>query len=555
MNLRCAAYARFSSEKQNSVSIDDQLRKCREYAARQGWHFLEDSIYCDEALSGAGADRPGLCALLDSARAKPPDFDVILVDDTSRLSRNQGDAFHIFQDLKFVGVRVVAVSQGIDTEHEQAQVLMTVHGLVDSLYLEELAKKTHRALEGLALRGCSTGGRCFGYKTVFEKSGTLLEVNESEAVVVRRIFEMSAAGQSLKTIARTLNAEGVKPPRPRARKRYATWCPSAIREMLRRELYIGRVVWNRSRFIKTPGTNKRVRRLRPPNEWVTVERPELRIVPDGLWLRVQRRQTWLKARYASGGGPGLLTRAASSRYLLSGFLSCGVCGADLIIVSGRKAFRAPQYGCPQHFYRGTCSNDLKERQDRLEARLLHELQEAVLKPEALEYALEEFERQLRAAIPSRSREHARLQERAAKLKSEIGRLTEAVAEAGHSTNLLKAIALREAEWELVESSLATCRPETAVVQAAELRRFAMDRISDLPRLFAGETGLARIELAKHIEKFLLMPVTAGGERFYVAEGEWNLLGTGTEMGRAGRLLSGPARMVAGAGFEPATSGL
>jgi site-specific DNA recombinase len=555
MNLRCAAYARYSSEKQNSVSIDDQLRKCREHATRQGWRLLEDCVYSDEALSGAGADRPGLRALLDSALATPRAFDAVLVDDTSRISRNQGDVFRIFERLNFAGVRVVAVSQGIDTQHEQADVLLTVHGLVDSLYLKELAKKTHRALEGLALRGRSTGGRCFGYKTIREKSGVLLEVNEGEAAVVRRIFEMSAAGQSLKTIARTLNAEGVKPPRPRVRKRYATWCPTAIREMLRRELYIGRVVWNRSRFVKAPGSNKRLRRLRPPNEWITVERPELRVVSDELWLRVQRRVSWLKARYANCGRPGLLTRAASNRYLLSGFLSCGICGADLIIVAGRKAFRAPQYGCPQHFYRGACSNSLKERQDWLEARLLHELQEAVLKPEALEYAIGEFERQLSAALSSRSSEKAGLQDRAAKLNSEIERLTEAVAEAGHSANLLKAIATREAELERVESGLATCNPASAQVQTEALRRFAIDRMTDLPRLLAGETGLARIELAKHVEKIRLTPTEAGGERFYVAEGKWNLLGAGPEMGRAGQLLNCPARSIAGAGFEPATSGL
>jgi site-specific DNA recombinase len=86
----------------------------------------------------------------------------LLVDDTSRLSRNQGETSRIFERLTFLGVRIVAVSQGIDTHSEQADVLMTVHGLVDSLYIKELAKKTHRGLEGRAIRGLHTGGRCFG---------------------------------------------------------------------------------------------------------------------------------------------------------------------------------------------------------------------------------------------------------------------------------------------------------------------------------------------------------------------------------------------------------
>ncbi len=93
--------------------------------------------------------------------------------------------------------------------------------MVDSLYVKELAKKTHRGLEGLMLRGQHTGGRCFGYDSipVSGTTGKQLIVNESEAVVVRRIFEMSAEGASLKTIAKALNRECVPSPRPRTGNR------------------------------------------------------------------------------------------------------------------------------------------------------------------------------------------------------------------------------------------------------------------------------------------------------------------------------------------------
>ena len=115
--------------------------------------------------------------------------------------------------------------------------------------------------------------------------------------MVRRIFQMSANGMSLKNIAKALNAEKVSPPRPRATTVHATWCPTAIREMLRRELYIGHVVWNRSRFVKVPGTKRRVGRPRPKNEWRIQGRPELRIVSDELWRAVQARQARLKEQY------------------------------------------------------------------------------------------------------------------------------------------------------------------------------------------------------------------------------------------------------------------
>ena len=84
---RCAIYARFSSEKQNPLSIDQQIRKCREYADRAGLHVLEECIFADQAITGATDHRAGLGRLLTCAKAKPPAFNVILVDDTSRLSR------------------------------------------------------------------------------------------------------------------------------------------------------------------------------------------------------------------------------------------------------------------------------------------------------------------------------------------------------------------------------------------------------------------------------------------------------------------------------------
>src|SRR5216683_2453249 len=117
--------------------------------------------------------------------------------DNSAPMRYATDAVQLFERLKFAGVRVIAVGQGIDTHSEQADVLVTVHGLVDSLYVKELAKKTHRGLEGVLLRGLHAGGRCYGYRNVpAEGGGVKLEIEEAEAEVVRRIFQMSANGTS-----------------------------------------------------------------------------------------------------------------------------------------------------------------------------------------------------------------------------------------------------------------------------------------------------------------------------------------------------------------------
>jgi len=64
---------------------------------------------------------------------------------------------------------------------------MTVHGLVDSLYIKELGKKTFRGLQGRAIQGLHTGGRCFGYDIVHDGDSVRYVINDSEAAIVRRI--------------------------------------------------------------------------------------------------------------------------------------------------------------------------------------------------------------------------------------------------------------------------------------------------------------------------------------------------------------------------------
>lgn len=122
--IRCAVYARYTTDKQNPLSIDDQVRKCREFGERKGWELLDPHIYSDQAISGDTNDRSGLQRLLEAATAPGHPFDAILVDDTSRLSRKLADSLRIFDQLRFAGVRLVFVSQGIDTESEQAEVLL-----------------------------------------------------------------------------------------------------------------------------------------------------------------------------------------------------------------------------------------------------------------------------------------------------------------------------------------------------------------------------------------------------------------------------------------------
>ena len=298
MTLRCALYARYSSDQQRAASIEDQFRVCRERAEREGWKIA--GAYKDSAVSGASMIlRPGIQALLDDARRGM--FEIVVAEALDRVSRDQADVATLYKHLKFAGVMIVTLSEG-----EINELHVGLKGTMNALFLKDLAAKTHRGLRGRVEQGRSGGGLCYGYDVVksLDGSGDPVRggrtVNEIEAEVVRRVFREFADGASPRAIARRLNGEGIPGPSGKL------WMDTTIRGHARRgtglinnELYIGRLVWNRLRYVKNPETGKRVSRINPPEEWIVAEVPELRIVDDDLWQAVKNRQGEITEQYAT----------------------------------------------------------------------------------------------------------------------------------------------------------------------------------------------------------------------------------------------------------------
>ena len=361
-SLRCAIYARYSSDRQSPCSIEDQNRKCAEFAKAKDWEVLPEFLFSDEAVSGTISDRAGLNRLLAAAESKPRPFDVILVDDSSRLSRKISDSMAFSDRIKFAGVRIVYVSQGFDSDSEQSDILIAVHGITDSTYIKELSKKTFRGLEGKVLAHQHHGGRVFGYKStrILDTSrrdqygeplrtGARLEVDHEQAKIVQKIFELYASGLSIKATTKKLNAEHIQLPRPRA-GRERSWAPSTVRDILANERYIGVVTYGRTKKVRNPQTGKKLYRHKPKSEWTQEPTPEQRIVSDELWNAVQVRLAFVNREYSeSGARAGLLrSRTVSSKYIFSGLLKCGVCGGKVTIVSGKgRTHHAAFYGCPR----------------------------------------------------------------------------------------------------------------------------------------------------------------------------------------------------------------
>ena len=353
---------------------------------------------------------------------------------------------------------------------------------------------------------------------------------------------------------------GLKPQRTGRNKLRPSWCPSAIREILHRELYVGRIVWNKKKYVKKPGTNKRVSRPRPAEQWRIFENPKLRIVPQELWDSVQRRIAIMNSTFGKGGRKGLMTRAAGGPHLLSGFLKCGECGNNLIIIKGRGGDPAQpkEYGCPYHHNRGVCSNDLLERLGAIEEHLLEGLQKALLHPGTIAYMMERLEAGLTSAAEEVSAEERSSWRRREELEGEIARLTAAIAAAGHSAALLQALQAKESEL----SALAPRQPKEkrlAIPRTEELSDFVVQQVSNLRVLFGHDLPRARAHLASHVREIRMIPTLEEGKRFYTAELDWEVLGREDvpqkRMDGFGAIEPVHSGNIAGGGFEPPTFGL
>ena len=246
-------------------------------------------------------------------------FDVVLAEALDRFSRDQEDTAGLFKRLTFAGVNIVTLAEGDITHlHVGSQ------GHDERAFLKDLADKTRRGLRGRVELGKSGGGLCYGYKvTRAAHDGAAMTTGEREIVppeaeVIRRIFRDYAAGVSPKALAKRLNAE--RCPGPGG----TPWNPSTIHGnpargtgILNNELYVGRLVWNRLRYVKDPDTGKRVSRPNPPSEWVTTAVPELRIVDDELWNQVKARQVEMR-RVTSNGDREAVQSGATPEVSLLG---------------------------------------------------------------------------------------------------------------------------------------------------------------------------------------------------------------------------------------------
>lgn len=421
--MRTVIYARFSSTLQNARSIEDQIALCRERCAREGWDVVD--VFTDYAISGAaGIDenaRPGLNALL--ARVEGGGVDQVMAEATDRIARHQGDAFTIRERITFAGARLFTLSDG-----EVTDITATFRGLMDAQFRRDLAAKIKRGQRGTISEKRSAAGLAYGYRKAnrIDDRGELVrglrDIHPDQAPIVVRIFTEFAAGQSPKAIAERLNLDGI--PAPGGRKGVVTfWRGSTIygdrkrkNGILQNRLYIGELVFNRTRKVLDPRTRTHLIRANPESDWLVQPVPELRIVDDKLWQAVQAMLGKVQARRP--------TDARRPKHMLSGIARCGVCG-------GSWTIRGPsRWGCSRHAEGGpaACANNRTISTSRMEERVLAGLQHQMLDPEAVALYLREYHLAHARGLKETAKQTAQLRRRLDEADAKVKRLIAAVAD-------------------------------------------------------------------------------------------------------------------------------
>ncbi|WP_366927449.1 recombinase family protein [Martelella sp.] len=560
--MRVALYARYSSDNQREASIEDQFRICREQAKREKWKIV--GTYKDAGISGASMIlRPGIQSLLQDAQAGQ--FDMVLAEALDRISRDQADVATFFKHLKFAGVPIVTLA-----EAEISELHVGLKGTMNALFLKDLAAKTHRGLRGRVEEGKSGGGLCYGYKVVkqLDARGEPIrggrEIDEAEANIIRRVFREFASGIGPRTIARRLNEEGIPGPNGKP------WGDTTIRGHVKRgtglinnELYIGRLIWNRLRYIKDPSTGRRVSRLNPESEWLIREVPELRIVDDALWQAVRDRQAVIADKYAN------VTEAVRQHHkknqlngkrrpqsLLSGLVYCGSCGGPYSLRG------AGRFACSNHISKGTCSNSRTIRQEELEERVLSGLKDRMMAPEVAAEAMRAYAEETNRLNRERRSNGDAWQVELAKIEKQIAQIVEAIADGMYHPSMKEKMTKLEARKAELAALLADAPenkpdllPTASTIYAKKVAKLTQALNRPAVRQEAAEA------LRMLIEKIALTPGQKRGEIDATLYGElgqilaWTerqALGKASKTNTPGGTSSGVlVSVVAGAGFEPA----
>lgn len=404
--MLAVVYVRVSTEEQakRGYSMEAQEEACRKKAAELGATMVE--VYKDEGYTGEILERPGLQAAL--AAAKSASF--FIAYDPDRLSRKLAHQLLLVETVEKAGCRLEFVTMDWQDTPE-GRLFYSLRGAIAEYEREKIKARSSFGKLAKARRGLLTHDpRTYGYRYAAGR----LEVDETQAEVYWRMVSMALAGESPEGISAALNREGI--PGPRGSK----WYRATVRRILRNPTYTGTLYLHRYNAEGVKAARQRgekaTPKVRPRDEWIGVQVPVL--VDPCRWAELQEALASNKK-----GRRGKRVH----HYLLSGLVTCGVCGASMVGRCGysrtKKVYR--YYACSNARERTgsdrrqpmpVCTN-CAHRADTLEDAVWSKVKEWLADPEAIIADLRQEETQ--GAI---RREISHIQKRLVKLARERERV-------------------------------------------------------------------------------------------------------------------------------------
>jgi site-specific DNA recombinase len=174
--MKVAIYARYSTDMQDRTSISGQISNCEAMCGREGFTIV--TRFQDEARQGSDDQRPGYKAML--AALKRGDFDGIVADETSRITRNQAELHRLVAELRF-REQFFCTADGIDTRSETSEIVLSVRAAIDAMESKRIGYRVFRSNKERHKDGYSAGGRIYGYSSVADGDYRRRVVVEAEA--------------------------------------------------------------------------------------------------------------------------------------------------------------------------------------------------------------------------------------------------------------------------------------------------------------------------------------------------------------------------------------
>ena len=330
--FKATAYIRLSytdDHSKESDSVDNQRKLIENFVSQNP----DIEIVCekiDDGYSGIIFDRPAFKEMMQLVT--DGSINCVIVKDLSRLGREYIETGRYLRRIfPTYGVRFIAITDNIDTAHENGSddLTVSVKNIMNEAYCRDISIKTRTALEVKRRNGDFVGAfTVYGYMRSEENKNQLVP-DPYASRVVQDIFRMRLDGSSASKIASELNRLGILSPLaykknnglPYAKKGYADkdnckWSATTIIRILQDEIYTGTLVQGKQ---GTPHYKIKQMEQRPSSEWIRV--------PNAHEALVQKQDFELVQHISN-----LDTRTAPQKdsvYLFSGVLICGCCGGRM----------------------------------------------------------------------------------------------------------------------------------------------------------------------------------------------------------------------------------